>query len=246
MRVLWCFFLFFFVFGLQQMMNVLVYICLPPEWLQHFTCLVIHAVYLGAVIQLIKHENSDFQKCGFWWPENFGKYISVSALLAIAHFFITIFLPGSFMGFELLPPVSQASLEFMKILLTSIASESIFRGYIQGNLTRIYGFLPALGVTSLMFSLYGLQLASLLSFDLTFLVADIVSLVIMSVFLGFFFQKTMTLVCPVTFHGILLLSDRFTLLKAITTTYLALFFDVIAYVFLILLVYVLTKKFWEP
>jgi membrane protease YdiL (CAAX protease family) len=229
------------------MMNVLVYICLPPEWLQHFTYLVIHAVYLGAVIQLIKHENSDFQKCGFWWPENFGKYISVSALLAIAHFFITIFLPGSFMGFELLPPVSQASLEFMEILLTSIVSESIFRGYIQGNLTRIYGFLPALGITSLMFSLYGLQLASLLSFDLTFLVADIVSLVIMSVFLGFFFQKTMTLVCPVTFHGILLLSDRFTLLKAITTTYLALFFDVIAYVFLILLVYVLTKKkFWEP
>lgn len=228
-------------------MNVLVYICLPPEWLQHFTYLVIHAVYLGAVIQLIKHENSDFQKCGFWWPENFGKYISVSALLAIAHFFITIFLPGSFMGFELLPPVSQASLEFMEILLTSIVSESIFRGYIQGNLTRIYGFLPALGITSLMFSLYGLQLASLLSFDLTFLVADIVSLVIMSVFLGFFFQKTMTLVCPVTFHGILLLSDRFTLLKAITTTYLALFFDVIAYVFLILLVYVLTKKkFWEP
>jgi len=229
------------------MMNALIYICLPSEWLQHFTYLVIHAVYLGVVIQLIKHENSNFQKYGFWWPENFGKHLSVSALLVIAHFFITIFLPGSFMRFELLPPVSQASLQFVEILLTSIASEGIFRGYIQGNLTRIYGFLPALGITSLMFSLYGLKLPSLLSFNLTSLLVDIMSLLIMGVFLGFFFQKTMTLVCPMTFHGILLLSDRFTLLKPITTTYLTLFFDVIAYVFLILLVYVLTrKKFWEP
>lgn len=201
----------------------------------------------SVVIQLIKHENSDFKNYGFWWPENFGKHLSVSALLVIVHFFIIVFLPGSFMGFELLPPVSQASLQFVEILLTSIASESIFRGYIQGNLTRIYGFLPALGITSFMFSLYGLQLPSLLSFDLTFLLVDIISLFTMGVFLGFFFQKTMTLICPVTFHGTLLLSLRFTLLGPNTTMYLALFFDVTAYVFLIILVYVLTKKkFWEP
>lgn len=242
MRVSWCFLLFFCVFGTQQMMHVLVYVCLPPEWLQSFIYLVIQTAYLGAVLLLIKQENSDFQGHGFWLPENLGKHISIGVLLALAHFFITVFLPGSFVGFELLPPVPQISLKFMEVFLTSLASESVFRGYIQRNLTRVYKFLPALCISSFMFSLHGLPLLSLPSFDLTFLFTDAVSLFITGIFLGLFFQKTMTLVYPVTFYGVLLLTHRLTPLKAITTEYTALFFDVIAYAFLILLVYILVRK----
>lgn len=242
MQVRWCFLLFFFVFGLRQMMHVLVYVCLSPECLQRFIYIAIQIVYLGVVLQLIKHENSDFKDHGFWWPENLGKYVSVSVLLALVHVFITVFLPGNLVGFELLPPVPQVSLEFMEILLASLASESVFRGYIQRNLTRAYGFLPALSVSSLMFSLYGLQFPLLPGFDLTFLFTNILSFFIAGIFLGFFFQKTRTLICPVTFYGALLLLYRFTLIKAVTTEYVSLFFDVFAYVSLILLVYVLSRK----
>jgi membrane protease YdiL (CAAX protease family) len=204
--------------------------------------LVIQIVFLSVVLLLIKKENSDFQGHGFWLPENFGEHISVGVLLALAYFFITVFLPGSFAGFELLPPVPQASLEFIEILLTSLACESVFRGYIQRNLTRVYGFLPALGVSSFMFSLYGLPLPSLPSFGLTFLFTNIVSLFILGIFLGIVFQKTMTLVCPVTFYGVLLFTHRLTPLKATIGEYTLLFLGVIAYVFLTLLVYVLVRK----
>jgi hypothetical protein len=153
-----------------------------------------------------------------------------------------VFLPGSSAGFELLPPVPQAPLESIEILLTSLACESVFRGYIQRNLTRAYGFLPALGISSFMFSLYGLPFPSLPSFGLTFLFTNIVSLFVLGSFLSIFFQKTMTLVCPMTFYGVLLFTNRLTPLKAIISEYTLLFFSVTAYIFLILLVYVLARK----
>lgn len=248
MRVICCVLLFFFVFGLRQIINVLIYVHLPPEWLQRFINLVFQIVSLTAVLLLMKWENSRLQEHGFWLPEeDFGRYLFVSMLFALAYMFITVFLQGIFLGFELYPPVPQPFLEIADILLTSIATESIFRGYIQRNLTRVYGFLPALSLSSVLFSIYGVSLPSLLfSFDLTFLLVTIVSLFVASIFLGFFFQKTMTLVCPVAFYGFHLFLYRFTTVKVITTEFMAVFFDVIAYIFLILLVYTLErKKFWE-
>jgi len=228
------------------MMQVLVYVYLPPQWLQRTVYLVIQIIFLGAILFLIRKDNFNFREHGFWLPEKLGKYLSVSVLLALAHYYITVFLPGSFARFELLPPVPQASLEFMQILLTSIASESVFRGYIQRNLMREYRFLPALSVNSFMFSLYGLSLSPLPSFSLTSLFVNIVSLFILGIFLGIFFHKAGTLVCPMMFYGVLLFTHSFTPLKAIITEYTLLFFDVTAYAFLILLVYVLARnKFLE-
>lgn len=228
-------------------MHALFYFFAPAEWLQRFVYLVLQIVYLSIVYVLIKKENSDFKEHGFWWPENSGKYVSACVLFVLAHIFINLFLLGSFFGFELSAPVPQPFLELLDALLTSVASESVFRGYIQRKLVKVYGFLPVLGVSSLMFSLYGIQIPSVLSSGPTFLFTGIASLFITGVFLGLLFQKTMTLICPVTFYGLLLLLRSLTPLQAAITGYVALFYNVIAYAFLILLVYALAiGKFWEP
>ena len=214
------------------MMHVLIHVYLPPDWLRHFIYLTVQVVFVLVSALFIKWEDSDFQEHGFWWPESPGKYVSVSMLLALAYIFITIFLPGSVMGFELLPPIPQISLEILGALLTGLASESVFRGYILRNLTRAYGFLPALCISSVMFSLHRLPVPSLPTLDPVYILTDTVSLFIAGIFLGFFFQKTGTLVCPVTFHVVLLLNYLMPF-KAATAGYVALYFRAIAYTFLI-------------
>ena len=240
-RVSWCFLLFLFVFGLWQVMHVITHVFLPSDSIRHFIYLAIQIVFVSISILLIKREGSSFQEHGFWWPKNLGMYVSVSILLVLVYAFITVFLPGSFMGFELLPSVPQVSLEILGALLTGLASESVFRGYIHSNLTRVYGFLPALCISSVMFSLHRLPLPSMFRLNPIFIFTETVSLFIAGIFLGLFFQRVRTLVCPVTFHVVLLL-HYLTPLKAATTGCVALFFEVIAYSFLIFLLYVLVEK----
>ncbi len=240
-RVSWCFLLFLLVFGLWQAMHVLIHFFMPPYGIRALIYLAIQVISLSVSVLLIKRKDRDFQEHGFWWPENPGIYIAVSMLLAMLYGFITIFPPGSFMGFELSPLNSQLPLEIVNALLAAVASESIFRGYIQRDLTRAYGFLPALCIGSVMFSLHAIPLTSIPELDSNYIFTEISSLFIKGVFLGLFFQVIRTLVCPVTFHVVLLLQNL-TPLKAAATGYVALFFQVIAYSFLTLLLYILLEK----
>ena len=63
----------------------------------------------------------------------------------------------------------------------------------------------------------------------------------MATFLGFFFQRTMNLIGPVTFQAVVLLLHRLTPLTAVKTEY-GVLFDVIAYMFLIILLGVVVVK----
>lgn len=228
-----CFLLFILVFGLWQLTHVLIYIHLAPDWLQHITRLVTPIICVVVSILFIKWQGSDFQEYGFWWPEpeKPEKYLFVSTLLVLAHVFITVFLPGSFMGFELLPPTPRIPLEIMVALLTGLASEIVFRGYILKNLTIAYGFLPALCISSIMFTLQKLPFPSLSTLSSIEIFTSIISLLLAGIFLGLLFQRTKTLVCPVTFHVALLLSYMVPFKAAVTAEY-ALVFEVIAYAFL--------------
>lgn len=240
-RTSWCLLLFLFVTGLWQTMHIIIHVYLPPEWLQHLIHIAIQIVYVSTFVWLIKREGSSFQEYGLWWPKNSEKYVSGSILLALAYFYITVFLPGSFVGFELLPATSQISLEIISVLLIGLASESVFRSYIQGNLTRAYGFLPALFISSLMFSLHKFPLTSLLASPI-YVFTHILSLFFAGLFLGFFFHKTRTLVCPVTFHVVFLLNNLVPLQPTIAE-HTTLFFEVAAYIiFIIFLQFFIKQK----
>ena len=243
-KVSLCFFLFIFVFGLHQTIDILASIHLIPEWLQLFAHAAIHVVFIGASIMLIKAEGSSFREHGFWLPNNSSRYFSISALLALVYILITLFLPGSIMDFEAFPaiPLPSVFLEIVSILLTSLATETVFRGYIQTNLTRVYGSFSAICISSLMFALYKFPLSWLPGLDTTSVLYNALSPFIASIFLGFLFQKAKTLACPVTFYAALLLLSSLTPLRANTTGIMTLFFEATAYIILTLLLHLILLK----
>jgi len=230
-RVNRCFLLFFFVFGLSQV----IYFFTASE-VNDAVNLIVNIIYVSAFAVLVKKEGLGLREYGLYWPRNYEKHIFTAVLLAFVYFFVTVFLAGTLIGFQASPstPFSSVPLEIIVTLLVAFAGESIFRGYIQGSLAEAYGFPLALSLSSLMFSLHRFPLPLIGSFHLISGIDTAISLFLMASFLGFFFERTMNLVGPVTFHAVVLLLLQLTPLAAIKTEY-ALFFDVIAYIFLIIL-----------
>ena len=237
-RVMRCFLLFFLVFGLSQVMYFF-----AAGKVSDVANLVVNIIYLSVFLLLIKREDLGVQEYGLYWPEDCEKHIFTALLLAFAYFMVTIFLVGALIGFRALPTTSSSSVPFQiaVTLLMAFVGESIFRGYIQGNLAKAYGFPLALSLSSFMFSLHRLPLPFITSSSLISAFDTAMSFFLMAIFLGFFFKTTMNLVGPVTFHAVVLLLKHFMPLAAIKTEY-ALLFDVIAYIFLIILLNVLVVR----
>lgn len=228
MQIGWVFFLFFLVFGLWQGAHILVHTHSLSGELQRFIDLAIQIVWLCILLLLIKREGVSFREYGFRWPQDVRKYTTVSLLFAFIYVIVTLFLPGSLVDFEFFPRTlsSNIPLEFLTALFTALVSESVFRGYIYGKLKKGYGFFPALCVSSVMFATLGSSFNA------------VISLLILGVFLGFFLQRTGSLVGPMTVYAVILLLYRFTPLKAAVTGQMTLFFEGIACVFLILLLHI--------
>jgi len=237
-----CLLLFLFVFGLWQIMYVLIDAHLLPEWLQPSMYLEVYILSIGAAALLIVNGGSGFQDYGFWWPEDSLKPLFVSMFLALIYILITLFLPGSIKLFKAMPPItySQAFVVIVNALFLSLASESVFRGYIQTNLTKAYGFPLAVCFSSVMFSLHNLPLLLLSKLDPTYIFTSMVSLFMTGIFLGFFFERTETLSYPVIFYTFALVLHYLTTLEVATNGYLALLFEIIAYSLLIPIV-----RFWK-
>lgn len=129
----------------------------------------------------------------------------------------------------------------MNALLSGLASESVFRGYIQVNLTEQYGFPRAVCVTSAMYSFHRLPLLLLPTLNPTSVINETASLFMASMFLGFLFRQVKTLVSPVTFHVFWLLSSLIPF-KAATEGYASLLFGVFAYISLVPLLHLLVTQ----
>jgi len=239
-----CFLLFILVFGFGQITNALGYVLQFPEWLRTGVYFSTQILLLCISILFIRTENSSFRGHGFLLPEGAGMYVSASVFLALLYIIITIFLPGSLTGFEAFPtaiPPSGFLLVVVNILLASTATETIFRGYIQTNFTKAYGFFTALLVNSVMSTLYLFPLSSVADTSSTIVFYSLLSLFAESIFLSIFFAKTKTLLCTATYSTIASLLYNFTPVKAITTEYAPLIL-VITYVFLAPLMYLLVLK----
>ena len=237
-RVNRCFLLFFLVFGLSQVMYFF-----AAGKVADVANLVVNIIYLSVFLVLIKKEGLGIQEYGLYWPEDCEKHIFTALLLAFVYSIVTVFLAGALIGFRASPRTASSSVSFQIVvtLLMAFVGESIFRGYIQGNLAKAYGFPLALSLSSFMFSLHRLPLPLIGSSSLMSGFDTAMSFFFMAIFLGFFFKTTMNLIGPVTFHAVVLLLNHFMPLAAIKTDYVLLF-DVIAYIFLVILLNVVVVR----
>jgi len=237
------FFLYFylFVFVSGQVFNALSYLFSFTELLHQFLYLIIQAAFIMLLMLVIGRESSDFREYGYVWPEESRKYVFVSAFLALFYSIITIFLPGFFTGYEVLPPSSLGQV-FSTLLLAftiSFASETIFRGYIQLKLTKISNIPTALLATSVMFALY---MSPLLPFNLSNFLPEVLSSFLIGILLGILFYRTRTLLCPIIFHFVFLFLKYLTPVKAVTSVYGELSSEAVALAFTLLLLSILTVK----
>lgn len=229
-----CFLLFFFVVGTRQILDVLTRIHLRPEWFQGLTHSLVYMTFTSVSLILIKVSKSNFREYGFLLPEDLGGYISISLILALVYVLITIFLPGSVDGFEAFPafPATRVLGGTVESLFASLASESVFRGYIQTIFTKAHGFLKALLVSSVMFTLYNFSFLPYTSFDMVIIFSNALFFLFQGIFLGFFFQETGTLICPIMFYTTVSFVYCFTPLKAVTTESINLLLKITAYIIL--------------
>jgi len=233
---------YLFIIASWQTINVLFYAFSFPEEFQPTVHLTFQIAYIIILVFLIGKENSDFEGNGFLWPEEEAlKYFVVSLLLAALYSFVIIIVPGILAGYDVYPSVPSA--EILPVILLSLvatfAAETIFRGYVQGKLTKLIGFPKALIVTSVMFMLYMLNF---LPFDFSRFPSDILSFFIMGIFLGTLFYKTKTLLCPIIFYFVALILESFIPVRTAGSEYSNLFLECVALVISYLLLEVLVLK----
>jgi membrane protease YdiL (CAAX protease family) len=216
------------------MLDVLKRIYLSPEWLQDFTHILAYITFTSVSLILIKANKSNFREYGFLIPEDPGGYLSISLILALVYVLITIFLPGNVGGFEAFPafPATYVFAGAAESLLASVASESVFRGYIQTNLTKAYGFLQALLISSVMFALCSFSFLSYVGLDTAIVFSNSLFFLFQGIFLGVFFQRTGTLMCPITFYTAVSFMYYFTPLKPVATEPVNLLLKITAYIIL--------------
>jgi membrane protease YdiL (CAAX protease family) len=183
---------------------------------------LIYLIVTLAAVFFIRRQGSRFSQHGFLIPRGFGRFLSMSIFFGFLFVFIILFIPGAISGFEALPgsPVSlDTFLTSGSILLASIASETVFRGYIQTEVEADHGFYVALILASSMFALYMLPVTTYFTGDLTGILRGLLPLLAESVFLCAFFKESKTLLCPIAFTATVEMLKLFTPLEALTGDY---------------------------
>lgn len=187
----------------------------------------------------IKLDDSNFGDHGLKWFEDSKKQIAISVFLAIVYVFINLYIQGYMVG--LIPgivPISleQLPIEVAKALIAGISIELAFRGYTQREFTKAYGFLPALYLGSLLFSFEALVLSpTARERDPLAILVDMASLFVLGIFLGLFFDRTKSLVGPVTFQIAYNLANSIIPTKPFAAPIVTLVFDIIASICVLIL-----------
>ena len=215
-----CVVLFLLVFGLHQGVEFLINADPSLGWLRAPTFFTIALV----AILFVKAEGSGFREHGFLIPCGAKRLLTISLFLAVLFVLMTLFVPGAMSMFEAVPGALWSwELLFAggSILLASVAAETVFRGYVQTNLTDAYGFSIALITVSVMFTLYMLPITLYSALDLTEFLRQALPLFTASVFLCFLFKEARTLLCPIAFAATVTILITFTPLEATAVEYTA-------------------------
>jgi len=245
-RVGLCFFLFLCVFGIWQGMYY--FSSSLPQLLIgriHLSYLIVQVACIGVFVLFVRLSGTRFKEYGLEWPESYQRQISLGVLLVIIYYTITLFLPSFFSRTrDLGPPISfdMLPLQFLSALLSGIASETVFRGYILREFTKAYSFLPALCLSSLLYGLHMLQLPLIFNLDIIHIYASILSPFIAGLFLGYFLRKTKNLLGPMVFQTTFLLFHSIIFFELDIPEYTMLTLEAIAYSFILLLTDALAKE----
>ena len=232
---------YLFILASWQTINTLFYALSLPEQLLPSIYSIVQVAYLIMLFLLIGREGSSLGGYGFSWPDETKRYISVSLFLAVLYCLVTTFVPGVFAGYDVFPSLSttETFLLVLGALVSSLASEIIFRGYVQSKLTKLSGFPNALLTTSVMFTLYKLPFLPL---NLSNIFIESLSLFVLSIFLGFLYYRTKTLWCPIAFYFAISFLKPLTSIESATSAYSILLLEFASLALSSVLLVVLTGK----
>lgn len=190
--------LFLIVFAQWQIYDLtMMYISLHPTIIT-ILYLTMPAINLIVFLLFVKFTKSTFRKHG---------YKSPSPITAEKCLFITLILIAIYILFILAPgvmgtlgpikfPLSPTSIIFRiaNAILFSLATESIFRGYVFRNLLKGRSFFPSLYASALMFSISQISIRNLIAMSserlIIYIFTNILTAFAAGLFLGFFFYKT--------------------------------------------------------
>jgi membrane protease YdiL (CAAX protease family) len=223
------------------------------------------AVYAALIIL----RRTTFRRNGFRKPANIKTKTTIILSIACAIFYIVMLLaPGLTAvlstgnvseGFEFthyfstpLGTLYRIGLGMVYAVISSLAFEAVFRGYVFRNLVRHHGFFKSLYASAIMFSLISAisknSISSLLTMDTSslveFLFMDVLTAFAAGLFLGYYFYKTgWSLLGPVIFQmgiGFFLWPSPF--ISSTSLWWMALTFQVIGYAVLILAIDTFVKE----
>lgn len=244
--------LFIIVLALWQIYDFVILQFAPPLLITHLIFLGMPLISLAMFALLVRLMDSSFKKHGYKKPVAIRSINSVllSGLFIVIYVFITLAqgLFGTFGTADF--PIDPYNLIFRLALavLFSLASESIFRGYILRNLVGKYGFFSALYASSILFSLHDISIRSLLEMNaqniIMFIFTSIIPALAAGIFLGFYSYKTgWSLLGPVTFRIFwLFLLEPLPIISASSPWWIALTFEMMAFVILIFTIESIIKE----
>lgn len=237
--------LFLIALVLWQVYDIIILHITLTTLLIHMLFLSIPGISLAAFVIFTKLTKSNFKKQGYRKPTG----IKTSKCILLSLFFVVIYLliilaQGLFgdLG-SVRTPASPYSLLFRIAIaiIFSLASESIFRGYILRNLTKNYGFFTSLYASSLLFSLHQISIKDIITMTtdgiILYTFTKIAPALAAGLFLGFFFYKIgWSLLGPIIFRmGFLLFFEPLPIMGASSPWWIALTFEVMAFAALILI-----------
>ena len=247
--------LFLIAFALWQIYDYILLYISPPILLIYLLFLAIPAISLAIFVLFTKLTKSTLGKQGYKKPT----ILKTSKCLLLSVVFILIYL-----FIYLFPGISTGSFHFIGIstdpilfthriasaILISLATESIFRGYIFRNLVRNQGFFTSLYASSILFGLYQISIRDLTGITFEGMVIYIFTRILPAfaagLFLGFFFYKTgWSLLGPATFRmGFQYFLDPLPIISPASSPpwWMALTFETMSYVVLIIIVESIIKE----
>jgi len=208
--------------------------------------LSIPGISIAAFVIFTKFTKSSLKKQGYKKPTAIKTSKCILLSLSFIATYLLIILSQSLFGDlgSLRIPTSPYSLLLRAAIaiVFSLASESIYRGYILRNLATNHGFFTSLYASSLLFSLHQISIEDIINITpdgiIIYIFTNIAPALVAGLFLGFFFYKIgWSLLGPVIFRmGFLLFFEPQPIMGASSPWWIALTFEVMAFSVLILIV----------
>ena len=247
--------LFFVAFALWQIYDLIMLYISPPISSVYLLYLAIPAIIVAIFALFTKLTKSTFKKQGYKKPTllKTSKCLLLSVIFLLIYVLIYLF-PGFSQGNFFYQGISANPIiiihRIASAILLSLATESMFRGYVFRNLVRNHGFFTSLYISSILFGLYQISIKDVIGvpFDqiVTYAFTNVLPSFAAGLFLGFFFYKIgWSLLGPLIFRtGVQFFFDPLPIISPATSPpwWMALTLEAMSYIVLIVIVDLVIKE----